>query len=87
MREYYRSILRMLFANELRDTRKRLHLTQEEMSEMLMMSERSYNDLENSRYCCGGLTLVLFLTDVSSDPMIFLKNLREAFKSYEDNML
>lgn len=87
MREVYRSILIMLFADELQNIRKESRLSQERMSELLMMSERSYNDLENSRCCCGGLTLALFLTDVSPDPIEFLKDLREAFKSYKDNML
>lgn len=87
MREAYRSILIMLFADELHNIRKKSQISQERMSELLMMSERSYNDLENSRFCCGGLTLALFLTDVSPDPIGFLKDLREAFESCKANML
>lgn len=58
-------------------------LTQNEMSSLLVMSERSYEDLERGRSGCSALTAILLLMEID-DPITFLNDLRKKLKeAYE----
>lgn len=55
-------------------------ITQEEMADRLLMAGRTYIDLEQGKNCCSALTLALYMIYVSSDPVQFLEELKEAFE-------
>ena len=57
----YKLILRVLLRVELREYRKELGMTQEEMAEELHISSRSYSDLEHGKYVVSTVTLLFFL--------------------------
>lgn len=58
-------------------------LTQSKMSNALVMSERSYEDIERGHSGCGALTIVLLLMKLE-DPSAFLDKLRIKLKyAYE----
>ena len=59
-------------------TRRKLALTQREMSELLYMSETSYSDIETGRYMCGSLTTVLLLLE-QDNPNEFLSMIKSKF--------
>lgn len=60
------------------ETRATLGLTQKEMSVLLSIGERSYNDIESGYSICGTLTAFLLLT-MQDDPNVILQSLREEF--------
>ena len=67
-------------------TRDRLKLTQNKMSERLVMSETSYSDIETGTYMCGTLTTILLLQE-QDDPKEFLRRLKVKFeKMYEEEI-
>lgn len=49
-------------------------LSQERMAELLHISTRSYADLEHEKFCCSGMTLVMFLVQLSDDEITHLVN-------------
>lgn len=81
MRKQYREILKKWFRDQLVHHRNASGMTQLEMSDRLAMDERSYIDLEHGKTCCSAVTLVLFLTSCSDDPMGSLKELRCALEA------
>lgn len=84
MRKQYSQIFKTFFHEKLLHCRADLGLTQEEMACRLSMANRTYVDLDHGKNGCSGLTLVLFLIYVCSDPMSFLEELRTIFEA-EDN--
>lgn len=80
MRKRYREILKKWFQNKLIHHRNTACTTQLEMAEKLAMDERSYIDLEHGKTCCSAVTLALFLTICSDDPIGLLEELCCAFK-------
>jgi len=77
------SILKARFRDLALRTRYELGFTQKRMSELLMMNENSYSDIETGKAGCGELTIVLLLIMVD-DPAHFLRELDGAFKeAYE----
>lgn len=50
-------------------------LTQAKMAEALVMSDRSYEDIENGETSCGSLTMILLLLDMENREE-FLRDLR-----------
>lgn len=81
MRKQYHEILKKWFQNKLIRHRYATYATQSEMAEKLAMDERSYIDLEHGKTCCSAVTLALFLTLCSDDPMGLLEELRCAFEA------
>ena len=67
-----RKRLRAFMAADLYDTRQRLELTQEEMSELLDINVRSYIYLEHGDYMCSTRTLLLYLLRCRADAAGFL---------------
>jgi hypothetical protein len=53
------------------------------MSELLLMNEKSYSDIETGVYMCGTLTCV-FLIMMQEDPNAFLQNLRSKINKLND---
>lgn len=79
MRKQYTDTLKHFFYMKVKRSRKDLGITQEEMADRLLMAGRTYIDLEQGKNCCSALTLALYMIYVSSDPVQFLEELREAF--------
>ena len=84
MRKEYHEKLKQFFRNKLLLTRKEMNITQEQMSERLSMSLRSYSDLETGKSSCGAMTLALFLVYFCPNPKEFLSELKELYKVAED---
>ena len=84
MRNIYHNKLKKFFRKKLLATRSELNLTQEQMSEKLSMSVRSYSDLEGGKSTCGVLTLVLFLIYFCPDTKQFLNELKKVYESDDD---
>ena len=84
MRKHYTRILKSFFHNKLFYTRASLGITQEEMAHRLAMAARTYVDLDHGKTSCSALTLALFLIYVSTDPVAFLEELRDAFEAYDN---
>lgn len=80
MRKQYTDTLKHFFHRKVKRSRKDLRITQEEMADRLLMAGRTYIDLEQGKNCCSALTLALYMIYVSSDPVQFLEELREAFE-------
>ena len=72
-----RKRLRAFMAADLYDTRQRLELTQEEMSELLDINVRSYIYLEHGDYMCSTRTLLLYLLRCREDAAGFLQRAGE----------
>ena len=84
MRKHYTKILKSFFHNKLFYARTSLGVTQEEMAHRLAMAARTYVDLDHGKTSCSALTLALFLIYVSTDPVAFLEELRDAFEAYDN---
>ena len=69
------AILKETFRNLALKIRYEQGLTQSKMASALVMSERSYEDIERGQSGCGALTIVLLLMKVEN-PSIVLDNLR-----------
>ena len=72
-------ILKKEMRNVAIELREQLELTQEQMSEELFMSLRSYSDIECGITLSGSLTTILLLMKMS-DPGAFLQGLRLKFE-------
>lgn len=82
-----RNEMKAILKETLRDlalrTRYNRGLTQVKMAEVLVMSERSYEDIESGHTACGSLTTVLLLLEVDN-PQDVLDELRVRLqKAYE----
>lgn len=81
MRKQYTQVLKVFFHQKLFRSRVDMGITQEEMAYRLSMASRTYIDLDHGKTCCSALTLALFLIYISTDPIAFLYELREAFEN------
>lgn len=83
MRNEMEAILKEAFKELALKTRYERGLTQNKMSKALVMSERSYEDIERGKTGCGALTVVLLLMEID-DPILFLNSLKKKLeKAYE----
>lgn len=78
MREIYKQAIKDVISESFYKTRTEQRLTQDKMSEKLMLSCRSYIDIEHGASLCGSLPLILYLLDCCQDPMEFLDEMRIA---------
>jgi len=95
VRQRLNPLLRLFMAERFRDFRMEQHFTQEQMSEKLWISPRSYIDLEHGRYRCSMMTAFLFLLCLEDDEVLhFVHDFRdlvqketehEAFKRSSDH--
>lgn len=87
---YMRDSVERVLKQELRilalKTRNDLKLTQKQMSELLLMNEKSYSDIETGVYMCGTLTGI-FLIMLQDDPGAFLRNLKQKIDNVYDELL
>lgn len=83
MRNEMEMVLKQKFRNLALKIRYEQGLTQSEMSKALVMSERSYEDIERGQSGCGALTIVLLLMKVDN-PIIVLDELRMELKKAYD---
>ena len=81
MRERYYQILKTFFSENVVRCRGQLGISQEEMAHRLVMSVRTYSDIELGKSCCGALTLSLFLIYICVDSKLFLAELQNAFEN------
>lgn len=81
MRKHYLKVLKAFFHQKLFYTRAELGITQEEMAHRLAMASRTYIDLDHGKTSCSALTLALFLIYICTDPLTFLRELRNAFEN------
>lgn len=83
MRNEMETVLKEAFKELALKTRYERGLTQNKMSRALVMSERSYEDIERGKTGCGALTVVLLLMEID-DPILFLNVLKKKLeKAYE----
>lgn len=83
MRNEMEAILKETFKELALKTRYERGLTQNKMSRALVMSERSYEDIERGKTGCGALTVVLLLMELD-DPILFLNGLKKKLeRAYE----
>ena len=83
MRNEMEAVLKEVFRELALKTRYERGLTQNIMSRALVMSERSYEDIERGKTSCGALTVVLLLMEIDN-PIFFLDELRKKLeKAYE----
>ena len=79
MREELNNILKHEFRELAICRREELGFTQREMAEALVMSERSYADIERGVSACGVLTVALLLIGLT-DSNEFLMQLKNKFE-------
>lgn len=79
MRRKIEAVVRDEFRTLAIRMRDDLDLTQDQMSEALFMSERSYSDIENGHSTCGTVTAMLMLSKVD-DPLDFLRHMNLRFE-------
>lgn len=88
MREEIRKLLQGLMTERIGQFRDEQNLTQEQMSEMLMMSPRSYRDLEHGITGCSLQTYLQFQLCLPRDEANRLleeyEKLREKAENHED---
>lgn len=83
MRNEMEAVLKEAFKELALKTRYERGLTQNKMSRALVMSERSYEDIERGKTGCGALTVILLLMEIDN-PIYFLNDLRNKLqKAYE----
>lgn len=75
MRNEMETILKETFRDLALKMRYEKGLTQSKMSSALVMSERSYEDIERGQSGCGALTIVLLLMK-ADNPVVVLDNLK-----------
>ena len=75
MRSEMETILKETFRDLALKIRYEQGLTQSKMSDALVMSERSYEDIERGQSGCGALTIVLLLMK-ADNPIVVLDNLK-----------
>lgn len=85
MRNEMEAILKETFRNLALKIRYEQGLTQSKMASALVMSERSYEDIERGQSGCGALTIVLLLMKVEN-PSIVLDNLRTKLERAYDKV-
>ena len=83
MREQYNNILKSFLQQKISQRRIDLDISQEEMGHRLLMSCRSYVDLEHQKCGCSALTLAIYLVYLCPDREAFLNELEEAFDGIE----
>lgn len=60
---------------EFRNVRIDLNVSQEQMSEILDISVRSYSDLEKGKYMCSSVTLINYMIKCVDDYSSFMEKL------------
>lgn len=72
--------LKNYFGKELKRKRKSLNISQEEMSERLGVSLRSYSDLENSKNFCSAISLICYVINCDVDKDELFSDFAEIMK-------
>ena len=86
MRKLSKEILKEWFNNQLIQARAEKNFTQLQMSELLLMDERSYIDLEHGKTGCSALTLVLFIIYFVKDKNEFFDTLKNELKKINEDV-
>ena len=87
MKNLYKQALIETVQASFKETRKEiLHISQVEMSEKLLLSCRSYIELERGRSLCNSLSLVLYLIYYCPDPEAFLDDAKKAIEKARDSV-
>ena len=83
MRKNYEKVFKAFFHEKLTQRRWALNFTHDKMSQKLMMTERSYIDLDHGKNGCQALTLALFLIYICENPLAFLEELRNELEDID----
>lgn len=75
----YHEALKTVLYNHLGTTRNRLELSQAKMSEILLISPRSYIELEHGNSLCCTLVFALFVTKCCDNPAGLLDEIKQSF--------
>ena len=87
MKNLYKQALIKTIQASFKETRKEiLHISQDEMSEKLLLSCRSYIELEHGKSICNSLSLVLYLIYYCPDTVAFLDDAKKAIEKAHDSV-
>lgn len=68
----YQSLLKKFLSNRVRDYRANHQYSQEYIAELLLISPRSYIDLEHGKYCFSTSTFIAFLRLLTDEEVLRL---------------
>lgn len=77
------NILKPILSNHFKSTRKRLNLSQSDMSERLHISARSYADIERGICLCSAPVLLRFILYCELTPLELLELLENVSDGFE----
>ena len=80
MRDAYKAALKTFLHHQMKEDRKKNHLIQEKMAEILEMDLRSYADIENGKNMCNTVTFLVYLLEFYEDPNELLDEIRDLFE-------
>lgn len=66
-------------------TRDTLKISQNKMAENLLISERSYVELEHGHNLCNSVSLLIYLIYYCSDVSAFLTDVKSAFENIQNH--
>lgn len=79
----YQKIFKEFLRNEIIQTAKEQHLTDEKIAEILKISARSYYYIKSGRNLCSSTTLVLYLANICPDTNNFINRANELLQDEE----
>lgn len=81
--ENYKNVLKDLIRKDLHRRKEELHLTHEEMAELLLMDQRSFIDLDHGKSMAGTMTFLIYLCSVCDDPIRLLREVARSLAGLE----
>ena len=76
MKHTSQDIIKEFLHKEITDTAKELHLTNEQMSELLDISTRSYGYIKSGRNSCSSVALLYYLVKVCPNTSEFIRKVK-----------
>lgn len=86
MKELYQEELKKLIASYFVMTRKTENISQNKMSEWLLISERSYVEIEHGHNLCNPISLLIYLVYYCQDPLTFLEDVRKVLERVNNSV-
>lgn len=86
MKELYQEELKNLIFSYFVMTRRTEKISQNKMSERLLISERSYVEIEHGHNLCNPVSLLIYLVYYCQDPLTFLEDVRKAFERVNNSV-
>lgn len=76
--------MKKFISQKLQSTRADMELTQEQMSERLMISSHSYAELEHGKYFCSATTLINFVNNCEIDKDELFSDFKNLLKNTDN---